>query len=1801
MPIIWSQLDSSLGRDANVVLANGMLLSGSEDGQLRAYGIGSGLNGDTGTLGTGEPPQRQPGVGTLSIDLRTLNVYAKADWNAMELSPTSVAPTPPGKKETPLRNENGNAFTNSANPLTANVTNTNIVAFDWGDYMYVAAAGVYHAQPQDNTQTVYGNSPPQITVTFTLTQPNGSPVTYPLGSAQGLLAPGYIPAQAPTPSYWPDDVALTLAEHNNLKIYGLDSMTGMYTTLTGSQGNVYPWVAKLRIPINPSGLTPFSPGVSGYKLSAIATITQSVVIAGQTTQATNSSNYLDMGQPNWTGFDLTPGPSGNIPIPNPSTLPAGDTIDVTNPIALTIRSFTGGGATDLTGPNNPNIIGWTNSVENAATNIGELLGIGNSTAIPGQKVAGVTSPYKDLFAPVALANPGSTVTYQAVNGAGQPTNAIFVADRTALGRMTGNNSFQIQVQAAAPHWFGNASSVMNPLPWETMPTSNSITTTGSQDYPGFNPNSLSMTANGQDVVSTLVTLNPPFYNDTNPIQNPNMGDPITTRIMQPTPMSLSVVVPQYQPANVNRGVTSGTLWNGGTFTFGQGLTSISGVTHGANVANDPIIGPVQTTNGAAVAPNSALAFPAGGYVSSIQVNAIPPSTGTNGGTAVQNGRLALVLGRTGNTSTAGQAPYAYRSFEMGLTVAPSIKLRTVETTVDLGKQPEGAGYSAYNAVAQAFQIPFSPTGTFPFYQLNNNLNNYAAWDNPYSTTLTQMFQPFNLISESNLNLINLRAAKIEASLANQNIQPRSRAINASLPNGPLALRFGSDQVNPISVPPLFAPAFLGPFEGNIGVVTSFDHMSLANNPVTPNANFSEAPLWPIANPYVYAQDVQNVSAVNGSLLVNDAFQLGVVSWAPNRQPQPTIGKPRVGDTTGHTATIPDKPHDAPDIQVFVQDPTGSIQFAPGGPNYITTSLFTTPKIGLAVPMGTPVGTYYNPVTFYEDSTPPQWAEWLATSGANFTPGISNNGILDVTPAGAPLEVYTNPTFTLKETVREARLTGGFTAGDLPMVDSGASLNNNPYPGLNTMPAVYMTPGSVNTLWMYWSTNRLPSGGTPPANTASQLAFSSLVAPYVPIASFPPVLSDFAFNQPDTGTGLNPLQPNNNMLLQNLGAWWATPSLQFPTAGSLAANVGNLFPANPGQQAAATNGSYVPPLMAGNANLNTVRMINPAVASTLNLAGGYGNYTIDPEAYLFWTGYVDKTNVGAGNGTAVSRDTRTFFQQLSQGPNPAAGTPTGSTFSMLNDPALVKLAPKPLLVKLPASGGVPAQKFLFVFWHASNGTSTQIYYNVATSQNLNAPFNPAGGNIWTADAQLPLPGSLVSESDPYPTYRHVIVGGQSVDAVDVAFTGVLKNRQKVEVLLARYAINRVPASAGPAGALTLLPLPAVQQETLTRVGTTNTFASRDAFWGLGSGPNGTLLTTDMFGKITIQLLQGSNNVLSTLNDQYTLNPMTGAFVSSTGRPQVGTFDPASGLVSYNALSLDPNTATPVSGIVGGQISVDVRSGTVSFPQVAPQITDTVLVSYTPYMMRLSTGRDETNIIRASINGGPWAQDAAFAPHPAANSPGSNAVPVIILDRGPNPRFNLQAPAVMVGANAATEQDRLWVLYRKSDPSGAVKSTIYYKSMRLMVKLPRPFLLNAANANGQQQLATPNPVVAGAIGPYEIDWVRGRIYFTEVDEGSQVTVNYKYYDSGTNSSGSSGNLVYTVAWGDEMSSTSTTGDQTVPESPLPTDQAVNEGQVAAFKDPYEDKVWVFWTSTRSNTTDLYYETIAPQLYPTASNQQ
>ena len=697
------------------------------------------------------------------------------------------------------------------------------------------------------------------------------------------------------------------------------------------------------------------------------------------------------------------------------------------------------------------------------------------------------------------------------------------------------------------------------------------------------------------------------------------------------------------------------------------------------------------------------------------------------------------------------------------------------------------------------------------------------------------------------------------------------------------------------------------------------------------------------------------------------------------------------------------------------------------------------------------------------------------------------------------------------------------------------------------------------------------------------------------------------------------------------------------------------------------------------NPATVRYGSPATTIATRYVVGGGFDIRDYESYLFTQGTADflpGQNAGlsaAGVNAGQQTVNRTFYSSLSNNSGSSvvgepdfgeAGAING-LLSFTNDPRLPKLSPRPLLVKIQTGNGDTGVKYLYVFWHSGNQGRTSLYYNVnIQAQGLAVNFPPGGFEV-LGDQRLPSPAALTWQSDPYPVFRRAFdpTTNQMVNAIDLMFTGVLKSRQNVEVLMARYRIVDTPVAANgsqPAlqrGQLVAIPFPTVHLDQLSPVTGTNTWAGRDAAWFLPSDTQ----TSDTAANRYVRVFLYPRN--------YAGAPLLINGINNQGTAQRGRVDTASGLVYFNAVAINPltnqaainpSTNRPVYG--GGQIVVDSQSGTVTFPNIPPGKQDTVYASYTPYIMRVNTSRNDSNIDRDisdlwASNNGPLANGttsygnfpALLTPHGLTNSPGQNYAPTMVMDRAPNMRSTFQSPQVMFAPNGAPINtfdksgnltnattlpiDRMWALYRQSDPSKSGNSTLYMKAMRLAAKLPRPVALAQVTGTNTSPLATQaisgltveryDPV-ANAFGPlrngYEVDWVRGRVYFQEEDEGDIVHIRYNYYDPSNNTTGNSGDLFYRVAWADEInsgghpfdgtSSNKFTGDETTSEVQMPTSSYINEGQVAAFKDPYIDKLWVFWSSTRAGaplpngsklgTTDLYYETLAPQFYPRASNQ-
>ena len=1618
---------------------------GESNGQMRAYA-------DSILFGMNTTPNAPtPNPDAAMVDVRIVDVF------------NGLNDSPPGPWDNFL---GGTPFTapvispyhavvNGAGGGRKQNTQGEILVYEWGDDIKVAAWGAAYFDPTDP------DCPPMLPqVTFLVT----GTVSDRRGPFPAALDTGYVQQRDGGPD---PDLVLNTAD--------------------GDTCRVVPWVAKTLIRLGrPTPNNPQTPG-SNYTISVIAE-------TRSRTQTMQSPIPLQVGQRvlrvradgTMAGsFDWDPALGINRAMEVPPA--PGRVMKLAHPLAITTRGFDQTG-TAMVGAGFLNILGWTNDAQpdNLVGDLSEILANGNRRYNLATGQVDVTNPIKNLVAPIGMINHGSSGVYTGIDDrSGSPTfgqrvPALFVADRSNMYKL--NQPLQVRVERTDLRWGWNPNdptqqytgNVMNPLPWEVFP--NTVPNV-SPDYPNMDAARGAFRGNGMDMAVRAVSLPLPDRNVT-----------AGRKRLSPLAIELQVAAPQYQPANVNT-----------DFFDMRGLRNPD---YMGGAAGNGLLAPLALGTGRDIANNAALVgnvAPSAGYVSQYYVY-----LDTN-----QNSRLEAVgsPGATQQTLTTGQEE-VYRQLTVGATIPPDLKTRVEEETIDLGKMPHGSGYSPF--------LPFAPSGVGPYPSLPAGAQSISPWNAP---NMPQFFAPFTVRNTGNVNLLNLRAAKVigqgDAAVANVNFWSRLM----------------SDQVEPGTgvgqiwgVP--FFPAIANDGRGSIGVVTTLDHGHSDPNvrpfEVDYVARWNRPNFWPMPNPYVpaIAPDPNN--------------PLFRMNWSQGVQPRPTAHKPRVGDPGPTTLSVPDVQHG---------DAFGYLAQVSGGSPQTGAAREIRPMVGLAVPLGTPAGTYSAPVHVFEDAMPDQW--WNQNGGGwvdryrqltGQLPDLrfarDDDGLLNILQNGQPVESTANPTIRLKVTVREARLTNGpsvpipqtplnpntylqFT-GDYPQVDVRI---NAPQFGANIQPAALMDQVS-RSIHLFWAGNRLNNfAPLPPAtsdDTPWYLNFSQL------------------FQDQPTTSGLDWLfEP----LTGNRESWWRRlpQNTQYP-AQPYVANARSLFPS----EAADLPMGRALPLVPGQISATTERHATPALTQD----------QINPQApvWLFWQGGVYKTAGGpvpAGANQGFTLDSRTFYAPLANGaPNPPNGVP----FAFLNDPNLPKFSPKPLV--LTDRSNVFRG---YLFWYGGTRGRTRLYYN-----RTNDMANPLS---WSRDRQLDTPGGLQWQADPVPIHRRLVrSNGTVIDTVDVVYTGTLSYRGQAETLLTRYFIEND-------GDLRVEPLPRVVGEMMVREGTRQTWVTRDLAWVYRDAQNNLVDAATGRAPYTIFLLRGSNAPV----------------LLTTGTP---VFDRATGFIQWNSA-------------LGGKMIVDPQAGRVVFTGVAPNQTDRIMINYTPQSMRLNVTRNESHAINWDDNPAPtlpagWMTDAGFTAKPHVNGPGSNSGPVSFIDRTQNPKstpayINSNQPLVMLpgqGSNPPTVS-RLWLLYRKSNSNVTAPAAIYYKTMRLMVRLPRGVLLSNP---GARRDATPNVAVANNRGPVEIDWARGRLYFTEVDEGNVVTVTFQ----APGAAGALGPFTYRVAWGDEISTAVAPGDQTTSETVLPTDSTVNEGQISAFKDLFADRVWVFWSSTRAGTTDLYYMPISPQFY-------
>ncbi len=851
----------------------------------------------------------------------------------------------------------------------------------------------------------------------------------------------------------------------------------------------------------------------------------------------------------------------------------------------------------------------------------------------------------------------------------------------------------------------------------------------------------------------------------------------------------------------------------------------------------------------------------------------------------------------------------------------------------------------------------------------------------------------------------------------------------------------------------------------------------------------------------------------------------------------------------------------------VKDTEGPLLKIPDCPNWLATpNVQDFPRVSVAMPIGTPVGTYYGKMQLGQyDGLSKRYA------------GVSN-------------------TVDVIATCTESRMTDGSTLPSgvgqphLAQLDQSPPAITDPPTVLDTMPAAYRDP-ATGSLVLFWSSSRYGPDTTNGPNTADPWYLYQ---------------SKLRLN-PNTGDW--DLQNGPSSTKQ----WWVptdTTTTRFPDPTTVA----TFFPSTP------------PDGAPGNVIPGTVRFGSPSVAVD----------KINGKSYLLFTGqaYKDAGVVATKPGSSDLRrrdlECRAYYTEIkndavnpanirSTSPNATSGLPISGDWT----------TPKfgirgAVMQRTPAA--IPE---LWGFWYGGGNGKWRLYYNVKRDpSDLSAQ--------WSNEALLPFPRGLSSVAEPSPVVQ--ILDGATGPEFGIVYSGISNYHKNSDIYLSWYrsfdpasdptcipgnpAANpehiKVAKEGGWPVELKVLAqrgkeIPAIAEsyvnsepiplfaEKMTRDGSQTTWYSRDVDWvsdvvttkdaDLSANKPTSFDVYVLFNADPKQPVNFTNLNNISVDRIYQINVGSAIKDSNTGAIAY-TFSGGNALENALKKYFRAVVINPVEGT-----AKFMRLPKTNLAGTAPIKNMLVVAKYFPRAYRLTT-------------------DGV-----------ADASPCAVMDDDPNPRFGLQTndpeglpffipPAIGGGSSSnilPPPTDRLWVFWRRPamDRPG---TGIYYKAHRYMVQLDAQLALKVDKKNtGSKDVDVYLPAINGinvppggtpVSQPVEVDWVKSRLYFASIDGidmqsfgtgiapfAKKVLVTYLDANGQTHT-----NEPHYIQFADE--------DMGQPGKTFGnlTSLMVNEGQVTAFKDPGymdsngvripENKLWVFWSSTRSGNSDLYYETISPR---------
>lgn len=619
-----------------------------------------------------------------------------------------------------------------------------------------------------------------------------------------------------------------------------------------------------------------------------------------------------------------------------------------------------------------------------------------------------------------------------------------VENRSLIGTKppTGDYDFtlfpalNVAMQQVNAHWNDNTiasgttqngpGATVNPLPWEDLFALSSVAINASQDYPDIPASA---------ITHTLFPTTPPSGPITGvggslDVRAGNLSAKLSLArgsVSSATPavtdtIEVSVTPPPHQPANLQ-------VWDAGN---GAGF-----------------VGPKtpETMN------TSDRIFPQGYIEGSGSGAGINASGGTPQRVFVDIGGH----GRFPGSAISTYSTYPYREVQSFAGVPVDMRTEITGGTVSLGDGPSSLGIQTEQYTPPDTYTPLNPSGI-------------PALFDPYNQHYQPFFKPLTVLNEGNTNLLN-------AQFNQQSV----------VGTGSSALQFPlmaySDANDPLSG--------FGGFDYNStsGPLTSGDRSYNGTAIALPGALPINSPVY--EQPFLLRSsldtDLMRAYGQNPGLL-NNTYPL--YPGAPDvnvlyARLGATFHKPRVG-VASTTLTVPDVP------DTVVPVPSGGTSYNLPVKTVPAVGSTAPPYVGISVPFGTPVGPYATtdaqPLRLFEGQDfqangqfyPPLYSGAIGGHQAQPSSGLVTHLLLDSSPVLNPNAQPLLPASSgvkLNITVLEDRLTDGYTAGALPMIDAGqAGLTGGNMPtAISTpdfAPAAFRDPITGN-LSVYWTSGRTP--------------------------------------------------------------------------------------------------------------------------------------------------------------------------------------------------------------------------------------------------------------------------------------------------------------------------------------------------------------------------------------------------------------------------------------------------------------------------------------------------------------------------------------------------------------------------------------------------------------------------------------------------------------------------------------------------------------------------------------------------------